>query len=111
MNNQRNLKRIRTLAWAFAQEWNEKADDFWGDDTHFANSMKIKRQDITDSIFIIDGEIRISGEESNHFSLFFVNYWDDKDCGGKITDYLQKNGCWAEWYCPGYMTAGVRIND
>lgn len=73
-----------------------------GADT-FGSGVNIRKEDINNSIFEIDGEMRISGEEDNNFSMLYVNYYEFPKGAERMMDYLESCGVAVDWYNPGYI--------
>jgi len=68
----------------------------------------ITRAMIDESVFLVDGEIRISGENGNDFSGLYVEYYAYQNLHDRFIREFEKvsKGKWMlEWYCAGYMTA------
>jgi hypothetical protein len=71
----------------------------------YGSGIDVRKKDIQESVFDIDGELRISGEEANNFSSFFVNYYDFPRRASAMIEYLNTSGWSVDWYSPGYIVA------
>ena len=72
----------------------------------FPADLRIKKRDIEESVFKMEGELRISGEVGNAFSDVYVNYYDGADVAAVMQKYLWEQGLEVEWYNPAYMSMG-----
>ena len=89
----KNKGALIEVIWKFVQK-REKG---------FPMNLRTKKKDIINSVFKIEGEIRISGEVGSNFSDCYVNYYDMADVAEAMQSYLWKHGFEVEWYNPAYM--------
>ena len=98
-------KELIDIIWQYIKKYNQNMKK---EASYAYSDLRVTKKEISESVFYREGEHRISGEEGNKFSLFFVNYWDGMDSAIDMMDYLGKHGWDAEWYNPGYMVAYKR---
>lgn len=72
----------------------------------FPADLRTKKKDIKESVFKMEGELRISGEVGNAFSDVYVNYYDMADVAAAMQNHLWGLGLEVEWYNPAYMSMG-----
>ena len=94
---------LTNLIWRYISEYNARVKENMPDAYHH---IKITKKDIAASVsYHGGGEHRISGEEPNNFSLFYVNYYDLPENASAMIAYLRKHGWESEWYSAGYIVA------
>ena len=79
----------------------------------YGSGIDVRKKDIEQSVFKIEGELRISGEQSNNFSAFYVNYYEMPRAAEGMMEYLNDHGWSVDWYCPGYLIAArdMAVNE
>jgi hypothetical protein len=98
MTTQTDLKNVREFIYQSIK------DSLW---INHKTETQIKAE-IEQSVFMIDNEIRVSGEHGNDFSLYFVNYYEGLQFADKFMDSFKQvtKGCWLlEWFNSAYMVA------
>ena len=96
MSNEKQRKALVTSIWKFIKERGANKTGF--------PDINIRLSDIKESVFLLGKELRISGEQPNNFSEFYVDYYVERRWQQLLT-HLSKEGWLAEWFCPGYIIA------
>ena len=102
MSKEEQRKALIAAIWEFIKE---KGADKIG------SGIDVRLQDIEDSVFLIEGELRISGEVANNFSGFYVNYYEFTERWSDLVNHLSKKGWMAEWYNPAYIIAYEEVGS
>lgn len=92
----KNCTEVIETIWAFVQKEEETIPE----------DMKTPKKDIEEAVFVVDNELRISGETGNNFSDFYVNYYDGGEIAGELLHYLAGKGFEADRHSPEYMVVG-----
>ena len=73
----------------------------------FSTDLRIKKKEIEEAVFEMEGELRISGEAGGAFSDVYVDYYDRFVTAAAMQSYLWEHGFEVEWYNPAYMSMGM----
>jgi hypothetical protein len=94
MVDEKDLKIVRKVLYKFIET---KPSEY-----------ELSREQVDKATFLIDNEIRITGEVEGNFALFFVNYYDAYNMALEMANFVEKetNGKFiVEWYNPAYLVA------
>lgn len=97
MSNEKQRKALVESIWEFIKERGANKTGF--------PDIDIRLSDIKESVFLLEKELRISGEQANNFSEYYVNYYDFTERWQQLLTHLSKKGWLAEWFNPGYIIA------
>lgn len=97
MSNEKQRKTLVQDIWSFIKERGANKTGY--------DEIDVRLSDIKESVFLLEKELRISGEVANNFSDFYVNYYDSTERWQQLLTHLSKKGWLAEWFCPGYIVA------
>ena len=96
MSNEKQRKTLVQDIWSFIKERGANKTGY--------PDIDIRLSDIKESVFLLEDELRISGEQPNNFSEFYVDYYVERRWQELLT-HLSEKGWMAEWFNPGYIIA------
>ena len=97
MSNEKQRKTLVQDIWCFIKERGANKTGY--------DEIDVRLSDIKESVFLLEKELRISGEVANNFSDFYVNYYDLSERWSALLTHLSKKGWLAEWFNPAYIIA------